>query len=121
HSIVAVVGILFGCALAGVIELCLKPGQAVQQVIAFGAQLAQLSLHSRFGRSRLCRHVCRLLLLLKSVRRISCRQFVLQIFLLFFNVDISLSVGLTHCNTWSFDWDLFHAFSFSSLSKSCAM
>ena len=48
------------------------------------------------------------------------RVFHLFFFQLIFQAHVSLSIALAHYCTWSFNWN-FHVFSFSSLSKSCAM
>src|SRR5262249_50221698 len=134
---VAVVGVFFGGALAIVIELGLQPGEPVKQVVALGLQLLQLV--GRLGRGR--RRLGGGPPFLKDIRRIGRRQLVLPhrsclspvqllgfhlsfllslFFVLLTEAYVRLSFALAYYSTWSLDW-VFHGFSFSSLSKSCAI
>src|SRR5262249_43307966 len=104
---------------------------------ALGLQLLQLV--GRLGRGR--RRLGGGPPFLKAIRRIGRRKLVLRhrsclspvqllgvqllflpslFFVLLIEAYVGPSIALAHYSTWSLDWD-FHGFSFSSLSKSCAI
>src|SRR5260370_40965582 len=102
-------------------RLSLKAGQPIEETVALIAQLLDLIfLRSRAGNSFLT--AARFFL--EAIRRIGRRQFMLQIrsLPLIFYANICFPVGLAHINyTWSSNWNLFHVFSFTTLSNSCAI
>src|SRR5262249_17842911 len=124
HGVIAEFRALPGSALPIVIKLGLQTRQPVEEVVTLLAKPLEFRLRGNLDFSLVA-----LLLpgfFLKAVIGIGGRKFVLGIqllpFFFVFHANVSLSVRLAHIYcTWSSNWNVFHAFSFSSLSNSCAM
>ncbi len=116
NGVIAEVGIFLGGALAIVIELGLRSGQPVKEVVAFSPQLLQVGFWSLGGT------LPRGSFFHEAVARIGSRKLWFLFLTLRWFLNVSLAVSLAHLSLLPCfsDWN-FHAVSFNSLSKSCAI